>query len=306
MKELLQKAYDYAKGFRDEGQLVGYIPALASADKNHIAASIIDAEGNVEEIGDLDVKFTMMSIAKVVLFLIALEDFDLEEIKKSVGLKGSSKPYNSLIDLEMSEGKKPVNPFINAGALVVTSLIMEKYGDDSAKVVLDKVRQLADNQEIDFDMSLLSGPKGGGQANKAIIYSLQNNNIIPKNVDVYKVLDIYGAACAILVNTKDLARISYVLSSGGKNIGGEQIVEPEHARILRTLMAHCGTYDYAGDFAIEVGLPAKSGVGGGILATTNKGIGLASFCPGLDVRGNSVVGIKLLEYISKELNLGIY
>lgn len=306
MEDILKGAYAYAEPFTKDGKLVDYIPALAKADKNKLAASIIDEDGNVYEIGDVDIKFSMMSIVKVILYLIALENYEFDEITNLIGLKGSSKPYNSLLDLEMSNDKKPVNPFINAGALVTSYLIYNKFKENSVDVILDKIRLLAGNDSIDYDRSIIEAGKGGGQANKAIIYSLQNNNVIPKDIDVMEVLDIYGIACAVMVDTKDLAAISYVLSTGGYNNKNEKLMDKEHARILRTLMAVCGTYDYAGDFAVEIGLPAKSGVGGGIMATTNKKIGLATYCPGLDPRGNSVVGIKLLEYISEKLELGIY
>jgi len=306
MQEILQRAYVYAKPFTKEGKVVDYIPALAGADKSRLGASIIDEEGNLYEIGAVDIQFSMMSIAKVILYLIALENYELEEIKQYVGLKGSSKPYNSLLDLEMSEGKKPVNPFINAGALVTTYLIYNKFGDSTINKIIEKVRKLAGNDTIDYDRGIIEAGKGSGQANKAIMYSLQNNRVIPLSIDVTEILDIYAVACAIIVNTRDLATISYVLSNGGHNIGGEKLLDTEHTRILRTLMATCGTYDFAGDFAVEIGLPSKSGVGGGIMATTNKGLGIATYCPGLDSRGNSVAGIKMLEYISKELKLGIY
>lgn len=306
MEKILKEAYEYAKPFTKYGKIVDYIPSLADVDKDKLAASIIDSQGNVYEVGAVDIQFSIMSISKVILYLIALENYELEEIKKFIGFKGSSKPYNSLLDLEMSEGKKPVNPFINAGALVNTYLIYNKFGDASIDKIMEKVRLLSGNDSIDYDRLVNKESKGRGHGNKAIMYSLQNNNIIPKDVDIFEILYIYGLACFIMVNTRDLAAISYVISNDGYNMDGEKLIDSDHARILRTLMAICGTYDYSGDFAIEIGLPAKSGVGGGMLATTNKGIGLATYCPGLDPSGNSVAGTKMLEYISKSLDLGIY
>ncbi|PMB83780.1 hypothetical protein CJ206_07410 [Dolosicoccus paucivorans] len=135
---------------------------------------------------------------------------------------------------------------------------------------------------------------------------IKKHGIIDKKVAVEDVLYIYNLACCIMVNTKDLAVFASVISKNGKDLQGNQIMKEDNARILRTLMAICGTYDYSGDFAINIGMPAKSGVGGGIMATTNKDIGVCTFCPGLDSFGNSLAGVKMLEKISNELKLNIY
>lgn len=306
IKTILEEAYKYAEPFAQEGEIVTYIEALKDADQSKYGISLIDQEGKAYEVGTVDVDFTIMSIAKVFLYQISLENYEFSELRELVGLSGSSKAFNSLLDLQMSEDKKPVNPFINAGALVISYLILKKFGDKAADVILEKVKEMTGNKGLIINMDVVDSVRDGGQANKAIAFSLQNNNIIPKDVDIFEVLEVYNKACSIMVSTKDLAVASYVLSSGGKNPDGKELMDSEHARILRTLMATCGTYDYAGDFAVEVGVPAKSGVGGGIMATTNKGIGLATYGPGLDSRGNSVVGMKLLEYVSRKLDLKIY
>lgn len=306
IQDILQKAYNYGEEFSKEGKSVDYIPAIANADPTKYGISLIDDEGKVYEVGTVDIYFTIMSIVKVFLYQIILEEYDFKEIRDYIGLSGSSKPYNSLLDLEMSDVKKPVNPFINAGALVTSYLIYKKYGDRSVEIVLDKVKEITGNPDLYIDEEVIKSSIAGGQANKAMIFSLQNNNVISKEVDVFDVLNIYNNACSIMVNTKDLAMASYVLSSGGYNLESKRLMDENHARILRTLMATSGLYDYAGDFAVDVGLPAKSGVGGGIMATTNKGIGVATYGPNLDSRGNSVVGIKMLEYLSRELELKIY
>lgn len=306
IEEIMKEAYEYSKPFAKEGKIVDYIEALKDADQSKFGASLIDSNGKVYEVGTVDIYFTIMSIVKIFLYQIALENYEFSEIRSLVGLSGSSKPFNSLLDLQLSKDNKPVNPFINAGALVVSYLIYKKFGDKSIEVVLDKVREMTGNKDLYIDQNVVKVSSVGGQANKAIAYSLQNNNVIGKEVDVLDVLNIYNSACSIMVNTKDLAVASYVLSSGGIDLNVNKLMDSDHARIIRTLMATCGTYDYAGDFAVEVGVPAKSGVGGGIIATTNKGFGLATYGPGLDSRGNSVVGMKMMEYISRRLDLKIY
>lgn len=303
MKEILKRAYEYSLPFTKEGELVDYIDALKSVNKEDLGAVIIDENKNIESIGVVDTKFTIMSIVKVALYLIVLENYEQDEIKKYMGSNGSSKAFNSLLDLESSEDKKPVNPFINAGAIMSCYLIYKKFKEKSKEVVLEKLRSLTDNKNLDVDKKVLDSIGIGGDTNIAILYSLKKNKIMANDEDAFTVLGLYNYACTILVDIVDLAKFSYVLSNNGKSINDEKLIDEENVRILKTLMLICGMYDYSGEYAIKVGLPSKSGVGGGIMATTNKKIGLATYSPALDLRGNSVAGQVMLEYISKELDL---
>lgn len=307
MDKILKEAYEHAKKFTDEGVLPTYQPQLAKANKDNLGAVIIDDKGDVHEIGNTDVKFTAQSIIKVLLYQIALENYDLEEIKSYVGLKGSSKPFNSIADLELSDGKRPVNPFINSGALVITYLLCKEFKDKAFDIVLEKAKEVFKNDTLDYDKVFVETGKPVAFRNLAIINTLKSNGTIEDDVSTDEILDLYFKACCILVDAKDLANYSFILSNGGKSAKNEsQIVDEKHARILRTLMAVAGMYDYSGDFAVEIGIPAKSGVGGGILGATNKGFGISSYSPGLDPQGNSLAGIKFLEYVSEKLNISIY
>jgi len=305
MDKFLESVIDYGSNFTDEGKLVDYIAILKDADKNALGACIVDENGEVHEAGKSREEFAIMSIVKVVLFEIVLENYDLEEIEKYMRLEGSSKPYNSILDLE-AEGGKPVNPFINAGAIMSSYLLFKKFGDKSIDVLKKRIRKLMDNEELDHNQTLLDTVKYGGENNLALAWILKKHGYIDKDTSVDDVLYIYNLACCIMVNTKDLAVFASTMSRHGKGLNGEQIIKKENARILRTLMAICGTYDFAGQFAVKIGIPAKSGVGGGIMATTNKDIGVCVFCPGLDEYGNSLAGVKMLEKISRELDLYYY
>lgn len=306
MKDILKEAYDYAIDFTNEGVLPTYQPQLAKANKDNLGGVIIDKNGEVHETGVTDIKFTAQSIIKVLLYQIALKNYDFEEIKSYVGLKGSSKPFNSISDLELSDGKKPVNPFINSGALVITYLLCKKFGDKAFDVVLEEAKKVFNNDSLDYDNVFVETGKPVAFRNLAIVNTLKSNGTISDEVSTDDILDLYFKACCILVDPKDLAYYSYVLSNDGRNVNGENLISKDNARILRTLMAIAGMYDYSGDFAVEIGVPAKSGVGGGILCTTNNGIGLAAYSPGLDPQGNSLAGIKFLHYISNNMNISIY
>lgn len=305
MDKFLESVIDYGKNFTSQGKLVDYIEILKDADKNALGACIIDKDGRVYEAGKSREEFAIMSIVKVLLFEIVLENYELYEIKEYMRLEGSSKAYNSILDLE-AEGGKPVNPFINAGAITSSYLIYKKFKDKSVEVLMKRARIVMEDDSLDYSQTLLDTARTGGENNLALAWILKKHGIIDRYTSVEDVINLYNLACSIMVNTRDLAAFASMISKDGKNIEGKQIIKKENARILRTLMAICGTYNYSGDFAINIGLPAKSGVGGGIMATTNKEIGICTFCPGLDSFGNSVAGLKMLEKISKELDLNFY
>lgn len=306
MDKYLEKAYEYAIAFCDKGEVANYIPELAKQDKTKSAVAFIDEDGIMYSKGYSKDKFTIQSIVKVIIYLCLLENYDFDQIKKSIGVMPSSKPFNSIIELELSDKNIPVNPFINAGAIVGTYLLYEKYGDKTFHYIMDRARQVLGNKEIIYSLEVFKSERASAYKNKALSYMMQASGIIPGNINVETILDFYFKACSILVNVEELAYFSYILSNDGKSIGKERVIDSEHARILRTLMAVCGTYDFSGDFAVKIGLPCKSGVGGGLLTASKNGYGLASYCPGLDRHGNSYVGMKILQALSNEFELSIY
>ena len=208
--------------------------------------------------------------------------------------------------MELSEKNIPVNPFINAGAIVGTSLLYEKYGNNTFEMILNRTRDIIGNDKIDYSRSVFNSESSSAFANRALTYMLLNGKIIPSNVNVDDLLNVYFKSCSILADVRDLAQLGFILSRDGKDGENKQRLSGEHARILRTLMVTCGTYDYSGEFAIKIGLPAKSGVGGGIVTASKAGYGIGVYCPGLDSHGNSYVGTRILEFLSRELNLNIY
>lgn len=304
--EVLNKAYEYAIKYTDKGVTANYIPDLAKEDKTRAGCALITPKGELFEAGSCNYKFSIQSIIKIVIYLCVLENYDFDYIKKFIGVKPSSKPFNSIIELELSNKNIPVNPFINAGAIVACSLLLEKFGNNTFDLILDKTREVIGNDKLDYSRSIFNSESSSAFANRALTYMLLNSDIINKNINVEDLLNTYFKSCSILVDAHDLACLSFILSRDGKDIDGNEKLEAHHAGIIRTLMATCGTYDYSGDFAIRIGLPAKSGVGGGIVTASKAGYGIGVYCPGLDSHGNSYVGTRMLESISKDLNLNIY
>lgn len=306
IQEVLQKSYDYAIKYTDKGVAANYIPELAKEDKHRAGGAIISKEGELYEVGSARYKFSIQSIIKIVIYLCVLENYDFDYIKKFIGVKPSSKAFNSIIELELSNKQIPVNPFINAGAIVACSLLMEKYGNNTFDMIINRAREVIEDDKLDFSRSIYSSESSSAFANRALTYMLLNNEIIDREINVEDLLNTYFKSCSILVDAVDLSRLSFILSRNGKDIENKQVIDPDHACIIRTLMATCGTYDYSGDFAIRIGLPAKSGVGGGIVTASKAGYGIGVYCPGLDSHGNSYVGTRMLESISKKLKLNIY
>ena len=306
IRDVLQRAYEYGIQYVDKGVVANYIPELAKEDKTKAGAALIDKNGSLYDVGTSQHKFSIQSIVKIIIYLCVLEHYDFDYIQKFIGVKPSAKPFNSIIALELSEKNIPVNPFINAGAIVGTSLLYEKYGNNTFEMILNRTRDIIGNDKIDYSRSVFNSESSSAFANRALTYMLLNGKIIPANVNVDDLLNVYFKSCSILADVRDLAQLGFILSRDGKDGENNQRLSEAHARILRTLMVTCGTYDYSGEFAIKIGLPAKSGVGGGIVTASKAGYGIGVYCPGLDSHGNSYVGTRILEFLSRELNLNIY
>ena len=286
--EILEEALNLGRKYLHEGAVADYIPELAKVDANKVAISVIE-DGNLKSIGDSKVRFSIQSIVKVILYSLAMKNYKVAELKKYVGVRPSAKPFNSVIELELSEKRIPVNPFINAGAIIIVAILYNVYREKTFDVILEKTSEFL-GEEVDYSREIAQSAKG----------------LLPSDTKVEEVLDTYFKACSILVNTENLAHMSYVISNDGIDLEGKEIITPREARVLRSLMATCGTYDYSGDFAIRVGLPAKSGVGGGIVTASKNKTGLAVYAPRLDKHGNSYSGVRMLEFLSNELDLSIY
>lgn len=301
--DILDKALEKARPNLKNGKLADYIPELTKSNPENIAICIVDLDKNIYQSGDYDIKFTIQSVSKPIMLALALMENGEEKIFSKVGKEPSGDPFNSYMKLEIIKPSKPYNPFINAGAIAIASLVKGESLEAKEKKVLDFFRKMACNEEIYIDNSVFKSEKETGHRNRAIGHILKNEGIIEG--DVEETLDLYFKQCSIKVTVKDLALMGLCFAQNGINYNGERVIDEKISKIIKAFMFTCGMYDESGEFAINVGIPAKSGVGGGIMGTVPFKYGLGTYAPSLDCKGNSIGGLDMLKVISEELNLSI-
>lgn len=305
IQKMIELAIDKYKDFYREGRLPTYIPALSEANPEDIGVYVSDIEGNNYYAGAYEKKFTIQSISKIITLALAIMDNGVEDVFSKVGFEPTGGSFNSILEMEKSDSPKPFNPMINAGAILVTSTIKGKSNAEKISRIVDFYRKLTGNAHLTMDNKVYTSEKETGHRNRAMTYYMKDAKIIQG--DAEEILDLYFQQCSILVNCRDLARIANVFANDGVIAGtGEEVIPQNIVKKVRTLMVTCGMYDASGEFAVRVGLPAKSGVGGGIMALAPQKMGIGIYGPALEGKGNSVVGMKVLEELSKELNLSIF
>ncbi|MBO9130976.1 glutaminase A [Bacillus sp. 165] len=295
----LESLVEQVRDYTHLGNVATYIPALSYANSQHIGIAIIDKENNLTYAGDAHVLFTLQSISKVLTLALALMDRGKEYVFGRVGMEPTGDPFNSIIKLETSNPSKPLNPMINAGALAVTNMIMGESNEEKMSRLLSFVREITDNPTISYSNEVAQSEFETAHLNRALCYYMKQNHIVEGNVE--DLLDFYTKQCAIEVNCLDLSRIGLLFANGGYDpYRQKQLIPREVTRICKTFMVTCGMYNESGEFAIKVGIPAKSGVAGGILGCVKDQLGVGIFGPALDAKGNSLAGMKLLEILSEE------
>lgn len=305
MNKLLEAVVENNRQWASKGKVATYIPQLGKAYADALGVCIISLDGEEYNGGDFESKFTIQSISKIITLMIALLDNGRERVFSKVGVEPTADAFNSIINLETKNPQRPLNPMINAGAIATVSLVSGKNGEDTFNRILNFTRKITGNPEININAEVYKSEKETGDRNRALAYFMKSTGIIEP--DVEEVLDVYFKQCAIEATCKDIARIGAMLANDGVlPWSGERVVPRNIARIVKTIMVTCGLYDASGQFAVEVGIPAKSGVGGGILAAVPGRMGIGVFGPALDTRGNSIAGIKVLEELSRELDLNIF
>ena len=305
MKKILQKIIGECYPYIQNGKVATYIPELAKADPNEFGICTISVDQGTNGFGDYEKSFTMQSIVKAIILLRALEDKGESEVRKLVGVEATGKPFDTFNYSDQDLKSEHINPMINAGAIALCTLIDGKTYQEKFQRLLDLTRKIASNPNLNVDEDVYTSEKATGNKNRALTYMLKAYGII--NEDAEEVLDCYFRACSIKVTSVDLARIAFVLANKGKDpITGEKLFDKKHAKYINAVLMTCGMYDGSGEFAITVGVPAKSGVGGGIMAIVPNRMGIGIYSPALDSKGNSCAGIKALELLSRELELSIF
>ncbi len=285
------------------GTVADYIPQLARVNPDNFALAACTVEGHQGSVGDDAVEFTMQSLSKPFVYARALELKGVEAVHQRVGVEPTGDPFDSIIRLDAA--KRPHNPMINAGALAVTSLLIDEGATDPthrSAAMVDLFSAFAGRSLSGIDESVYQSERATGHRNRAIAHLLNNFQVLAAPVE--DTLDLYFQQCSVRVTAPDLAVMAATLAAGGWNpVTGRRVLESHRVPPVLTLMFICGLYDDSGRFALEVGLPAKSGVSGGILAVVPGRMGLAAYAPRLDAHGNSVRGLAALRHLSTTLGL---
>jgi glutaminase len=281
-----------------EGHVANYIPELGKADPDHFGIALATLDGHVYEVGDSRIPFTIQSMSKPFVFALALDTLGAAEVESQIGVEPSGDPFNSI---RLNADNHPFNPMVNAGAIACSGLIRQAKGDGAFEFIRQALGRFA-GRELEIDKAVYASESATGDRNRAIAYLLRNSTVIKD--DVAKVLEVYFRQCSVLVTARDIAVMAATLANRGINpVTGEQVLTPYAISRALSVMTSSGMYDYAGEWIYRVGIPAKSGVGGGILAALPARLGLGSYSPRLDGHGNSVRGIKVCEALSLHYDL---
>src|ERR1700716_3392917 len=277
-----------------------YIPELGKADPEHFGISLATLDGHVYEVGDTGIPFTIQSMSKPFVFALALDTLGAPRVESVIGVEPSGDPFNSI---RLNAENHPFNPMVNAGAIACSGLIHEAKGDGAFDYIRQALGRFA-GRDLGVDEAVYASESATGDRNRAIGYLLRNASVIKD--DVSAVLEVYFRQCSILVTARDSAVMAATLANRGINpVTGEQVTTSYAISRTLSVMTSSGMYDSAGEWFYRVGIPAKSGVGGGILAALPARLGLGSYSPRLDKHGNSVRGIKVCEALSLHYDLHI-
>ena len=303
LEAVLEGVYADVSGHIGEGKVADYIPALAKIDPSKFGMAVVTVEGDVFLRGDAEEPFSIQSVSKVFTLTLALGKAG-DRLWSRVGREPSGSPFNSIVQLEFEKGK-PRNPFINAGAIVVADTLLSGHEPrETLGEVLSFMRHISGDDGVIIDREVARSEQQTGFRNAALAnYMFAFSNILNP---VEKTLGVYFHQCALSMSCVQLAKAGLFLANRGRLASGHSVVSSERARRINALMLTCGHYDASGDFAFRVGLPGKSGVGGGILAIAPGRAAIAVWSPGLNANGNSATGTRALESFAKRTGWSIF
>jgi glutaminase len=285
-----------------DGAVASYIPELAKANPSWFGISVVTTDGQVYEVGDHKQVFTIQSISKAFVYGLALQDHGRDYVLTKVGIEPTGEAFNSIVLDEKTN--RPYNPMVNAGAIATTDLIRGSNATERLNRLLELFNRYT-GRTVHIDTAVAVSERITGSRNRAIAHLMHNFGMISDSID--ETLELYFQQCSILVNGHDLAVMAATLANGGVNpITGVRAIDSCYVQDVLSVMHSCGMYDYSGEWNYRVGIPAKSGVGGGITAVAPGKLGIGIFSPCLDAKGNSVRGIKVCEDLAQELGLHLF
>jgi glutaminase len=297
LRQLYEK---YRNNF--EGQVATYIPELAKANPQLFGIALMTADGQAYEVGDSRHLFSIQSISKPFVYGLALQQLGVDYVLTKVGVEPSGEAFNSIVFDERRN--RPFNPMVNAGAIATAALIHGEGHDRRLACVLKMFGRFA-ARPVEIDRDIFASERATGHRNRAIAHLERNAGMIDERIDEH--LDLYFEQCSILVSAKDLAVMAATLANNGVNpVTGERALDEPYVKNVLSVMHSCGMYDYAGEWGYRIGLAAKSGVGGGIIAVLPGQFGIGVFSPLLDPQGNSRRGIKVCEELSQRFKLHLF
>lgn len=313
-KACLDQWIAHYRTYAVKGQNVSYIPALGKINLSQLGICIVEPDGTMIKSGDWDVPFTLQSISKVIGFIAACLSRGITYVLERVDVEPTGDAFNSIIRLEMHKPGKPFNPMINAGAISVASLLPGTSAQEKLETLYALIEKMIGKRPV-INEKVFQSEWQTAHRNRALAHYLKENGFLES--DVEEALEVYLKQCSIEINTEDIALIGLILAHDGYHpIRKEQVLPKEVARLTKALMLTCGMYNASGKFAAFIGLPAKSGVSGGIMTLVpsrlkselpfSDGCGIGIYGPAIDEYGNSLPGVMLLKRIAKEWDLSIF
>jgi glutaminase len=279
-----------------------YIPELGKANASSIALSVVNSDGTIVSIGDVQQRFTIQSISKIVSLMVAVLENGERNIFDKMGYFGTDKPFNHFANLETSG--KPLNPMMNAGAILTTSLI-KGTGEEPFLKILNMIRFITNNEKIDYSKSVYNSERETGNRNRGMFYLMRNNGLIDGEGE--DKLNNYFKQCSIEITAEDLAKIGFFFANHCVRYdGNKQYNNPSLSQLVQSQMLIAGMYEFSGEYARTVGLPSKSGVGGGIAVSVPNKMGIGAYSPALDQHGNSVAAYRMILDLVKEKSLSLF
>ncbi len=300
-RSYLNDLYDKYESL-NEGAVADYTPELALAKPEYFGICVVTVDGQVFEVGDCDKLFTIQSISKAFVYGLALEDWGREYVNTKVSVEPTREAFNSIVLDEKTN--RPYNPIVNAGAIATTDLIKGDGATERLTRILNMFSRYT-GRKHDINVPVFLSQKATGNRNRAIAYLMLNFGIVSDRIE--ETLDLYFQQSSIIANARDLAMMAATLANGGINpVTKERAIDERYVQDVISVMLTCGMYHHSSEWMYRVGMPAQSGVGGGITAVVPGNLGIGTFSPPLDAKGNSVRGIKVCEDLSKDFGLHLF
>ncbi len=298
LREVLRELH-HRLSSNEDGQVANYIPELATADPKQFGITVCTVDGQIVEVGDCLKSFTIQSVSKPFIFGMALDEHGVDPVLAKVGVEPTGEAFNSIVLDEASN--RPFNPMVNAGAIATADLIPGKDYPERVKRMLDMFSRYC-GREIHVDNAVFMSERVTGHRNRAMAHLMRNFGMVGEHFQ--DSLELYFQQCSVVVTAHDLAVMGATLANGGQNpLTQQRAISAANVKYLLSIMLTCGMYDFAGEWAFRVGIPAKSGVGGGIVAVVPGVAGIGLFSPKLDAKGNSVRGVAACSELSRRFGL---